>query len=422
MTRPATPPAPLGPGTPMRGRYLVRNRAAYLVLRTVDAMLDRLVPRAHGACRIPPRRVLVAVGGHLGDAVLATAAIRLLRESLPDAEIGVLVPSWARPVVTAHPAIRWIHTVDHWKLNRQLSSRSARWLRHRRTLRDAVAGIEAVGYDVAVDLYPYFPNSAPLLWRAAIPCRIGYESGGLGALYTRALPWNARRRNWHTVEQHRELLRQIPGIAASAASLPMRYALPPHAPAARDAAARLVGEESLAPGGVGYVVVHPGAGNPRKEWTVDGWQRVARPLAERGIHLVFTGHGAAQAEMVERIITDTPGCTNLAGRLDWDAFRAVVAGARALIGVDTVAAHLAAAEDVPVVVLSAGMSDIEHWHPVGRECVVLQAPVECAPCHRGAGCATMACVRGISPEQVEDATLRILGIASERSPVSLRRR
>ena len=91
-----------------------------------------------------PRRVLLALGGHLGDVVIGSALIPRIRATLPTAEIGVLVGSWARPVLDGHPDVRWLHFYDHWKLNRADRGLAARARRHLVTRGKALAEIEAV--------------------------------------------------------------------------------------------------------------------------------------------------------------------------------------------------------------------------------------------------------------------------------------
>lgn len=396
-----------GPGTPpdrarlLHGRYLVRQPLARLALRSVDFVLGMLHCGRHQTQAGTPRRVLLSVGGHLGDAVVATTAVRLLRDALPDVEIGVLAPSWSRAVFAGHPAIRWLHHVDHWKLDRARTSILAAWRHHRETARTARREIRSVGYDHAVDLYPYFPNAAPLLYRTGIPERIGFVSGGFGPLYTRPLTWEDRPENWHTAEQHRYLLLQLPGMPSEAATVPLRYDLPPLDGRATEAVARRLRADAPA-AAPRYVVVHPGAGSARKEWSVAGWRSVVGTLSRHGIATVVTGQGASQERMAREIAHGIPGCASLAGRLDWESFRAVLAGAAVVASVDTVAPHVAAATGVPVVVLSAGTSDIEHWHPLGSLVTVLQAD--------------------LTPATVERAVLEAAAAASPVPHVSLEHR
>src|SRR4030095_3015555 len=134
-----------------------------------------------------PSRVLLAVGGHIGDAVISTATLSLLKREHPDVDIGIVAASWAAPVFGGHPDVARLHLLDHWKFDRSSRPLASKVARHRRTLATALREIRSARYDAAVDLYAYYPNMAWLMWRAGIPVRVGYRSGGYGPLYTHFL-------------------------------------------------------------------------------------------------------------------------------------------------------------------------------------------------------------------------------------------
>jgi ADP-heptose:LPS heptosyltransferase len=389
---PALPPT-AGTGTPpLRAGYLVRRPLPNLALRGIDAMLSLLVRRdTTGGGSV--QRLLLAVGGHLGDAVIASAVLPLVRAALPDVRIGIVAPSWSRPVLRGHPEVAWSHTFDPWRTNRGGGGPVARVRRHLTTSRAAVAEIRAVGYDAAVDLYPYFPNTIPLLWRARIPVRVGYGTGGFGPLLTHPVPWRDADR--HVAEYQLDLVRVVAPVPADAAP---RYVLP--APrAVADGIADGVAD-AKAHGDEGpYVVVHMGAGAATKAWPEPRWHALLAALAGDGHRVVLTGAGDAECAAAERAARAAPGCRSVAGALDWDAFAACVGGARLLVSADTVAAHLAAAAGVPSVVVSTGIVNPHHFRPLGPSTVVYRRTA-CSPCHRSSGCEPMTCIRDVSVGEV----------------------
>jgi ADP-heptose:LPS heptosyltransferase len=383
--------------SPLRGRYLVQNRPWNAFLGVADRLLAAFVQPDRTRSFGEPRRVLLAVGGHLGDAVIATSAIAYLRRALPAAEIGMVLGSWARPAVEGHPDLRWIHTLDHWKLNRTAGSLAAKWVRYRDTRHRAVREIRAVGYDAAVDLYMLYPNMAWLLWRAGIPVRIGYTSGGYGPLYTHALGWSDAER--HTAEQQASLLRVLaPGKTETRAS---RYHLPPIPTAARRSAQNVLRDAGFVPGE--YIVFHMGSGSAIREWPREKWRQLAQRLTADGHRLAFTGTGVDQEQQVAEVMHGLLGCVNLSGRLGWQEFVHVLSCAKLVVSVETVAAHVAAAVGTPCVALWTGMTRLAYWRPLGSQVTVLTHPVSCAPCFRSRGCETMACVRDIEVDSVLQA-------------------
>jgi ADP-heptose:LPS heptosyltransferase len=400
---------PSHPGiSPLRGRYLVRNPAWNAWLRANDAIAAFLRPRQtqDDTRAVMPRRVLVCVSGHLGDAVIATSLLSQLRHAAPGAELGVLTGSWNRNVFDGHPLVRWVHTIDHWKLSRAPGTFVTRWMEARRTRRLALGAVGDIGYDAAIDLSPYYPNFARALAAANIPTRVGFTSGGDGPFYTHPVEWTSGR---HVTDDHALLLeRLLPGFDRGRGS---RYELGDHSPAASERAERLVRSSGFSLHD--FVVLHPGSGVERKEWPVGKWVDIARTLATRKVAVVLTGSGPRQS-MLCRHIELEGGChANLCDRLSWDEFRWIVAHAALVLTVDTVTMHLASAEGVPCVSVMSAMDDPIRWKPPGDHTTLLTHRVPCAPCFRSKGCSDMSCVREIAVEtMMEAATLRLRAGAS----------
>ena len=403
---------PGAPGSPLRGRYLVRNPLWNAWLHVHDFLLGVFVGRPPRAAWTQaeistPRRILIAIGGHLGDAVIASTLVSRVAQAYPNAEIGLLSGSWSRQVLHSHARVRWTHVMDHWKLNRRGGSLFARWRICRKSAGRALAEIRTIGYDVAIDLAAYYPNSARLLWRAGIPVRVGYESGGGGPLYTHPVRWEPRDHVW---QEHVELLARL--TATNGDGVSATYELPPiPSTATRGAREKLVAagfREDADKVKEGYVVVHMGAGHVRKEWPIENWRTVVRELVSSGFRVALTGAGAEERAVAQRVARSVAHCMDLTDQLDWNEFRAVIAGARAVLSVDTVAMHLAAAAGRPCVALMTGMDVPERWAALGKQVTILSERVRCSPCYRSQGCADMACIRGISPASAVSAAREYL--------------
>lgn len=385
------------PLPPQRGRYFMRHRGFNLLFRSMDAVLRVLrAPMRRPSVPRPVRRVLIANGAHLGDIVLSTAILPVLKAAYPDARIGMLVGSWAGPVVQGHALLDWVHRVDHWRLNRAalpLKAKITSWWRSRR---QALREIREVEYDVAIDLYFYFPNSIALLWQAGIPERIGYTSAGLGPLLTQPVDLDMRENRRSIVELHLDLVRRIPGIG------PLRTEL-----AVPNIPREPVDVETIAGRG-GYVVLHLGSGSALKDWPESAWAVLARQLLAEGRRIVLTGSGAREKEKIERFRREVPDTVDLCDRLKWKEFVEVIAHARLLVASDSVAAHIASAVGTPAVVTGHGMTNLHLWRPTSPRATVLMHAVPCAPCYRNAGCASMSCLRELAPSDVRAEADRLL--------------
>ena len=218
--------------TPLRGRYLVRDSTAYLYLRSLDAVLS-LVAAGGPPPATPPRRIVVGVGGHLGDAILATGFVAAIRDHVPGADIGVVGSRLAESVFGNHPAVQRFHVRDHWKANRA-ESRLAAMRRSWQTFHRATKELRAAAHDTGIDLYPFYPNHAVLFWRAGVARRIGFASGGGGPLLSTAVEWTEAPEH---ISHSQGRLLEVLGIPAERAG---RYALPPIPPEAGRLAALLL--------------------------------------------------------------------------------------------------------------------------------------------------------------------------------------
>jgi heptosyltransferase-3 len=92
---------------------------------------------------------------------------------------------------------------------------------------------------------------------------------------------------------------------------------------------------------------------------------------------------------------------DLSGTLDLKQLGALIAGARAFIGVDSVPMHIAAALGTPTVALFGPSGDIE-WGPWQVPHRIVTTPYPCRPCGQdGCGGSKISdCLMTITPGQV----------------------
>ena len=384
----------------LRGRYLAHSPWLAAYLGATDAVLSGVHMFARRSAPQPGRiqRILIAVGGHLGDAIIATSTIELIRRARPDAELGLLTPSWCVPVFADDSRFAWKHTVDHWRLNRSPGGAGAKIRRYRQSAANAIDELRGIGYDAAFDLYPYYPNMAGVLRESGIPIRAGFVTGGRGSYYTHPLAWVDDR--VHVAEKQARLVRSV--LTDVAVDTPLPSAIP----TLSDAKGR-----DLRGVGTRFAILHPGAGVHTKDWPIERWQTLARELASRGVSVVFTGAGDAECRRCDALAKEIPGSMSLAGTLDWAGLTRLVEAASVVVSGDTSVAHLAAALRTPNVVLYSGINPISEWRPLNHPDVpmsTLTEDVPCAPCFRGCGCPTMECVRGIAVERVVAEIDRVL--------------
>ena len=118
----------------------------------------------------------------------------------------------------------------------------------------------------------------------------------------------------------------------------------------------------------GYVVVHPGASAPAREWSTEQYADAVAALAGRGERVVVTGSREQKSLTAE---VAAGGGLDLGGTTDFAELAAVLDRARVVVAPNTGPAHLAAAVGTPVVSLFAPVVRAARWAPYGVPTAVL---------------------------------------------------
>jgi heptosyltransferase-2/heptosyltransferase-3 len=367
----------------------------------------------------PPRRVLLIKPDHLGDVLLCTPALRLLRQQHPRAEIVALVGPWSLPILSRNPDIDTLMTLPFPGFARGVAARSA--LAPYRLLLHQAMLLRAGHFDTALLLRDDHWWGAALALLAGIPRRLGYAVPECAPFLSRALPWAPEQ---HVSRQALALVQAMQGDPNPAAQEPMCYPLR-YEPAPDDvawAAAWLTQHGPAA--GERLVVLHPGTGGAAKLWLPERWAEVGNRLlanaAENGhppLRLLLTGT-QNEAALVEEIAQalDTPPL-RLVGATSVGQLTALLARAALVLGVDSGPLHLAVSQDTPSLHLF-GPSDAQRFGPWGDPArhVVLRSGLWCSPCGVFHACPRHTdppeCMAHLEVAQVVRAAQRVLAAPS----------
>jgi ADP-heptose:LPS heptosyltransferase len=145
-----------------------------------------------------------------------------------------------------------------------------------------------------------------------------------------------------------------------------------------------------------YVVVHPGASVPARQWPSERAAEAVLALAATGHRVVVTGDPTERR--LTRHVAGAAGI-DLGGRTSLAELAAVLDRADVVVVANTGPAHLAAAVGTPVVSLFAPTVPVERWAPYGIPVVLLgdqQAPCKDTRAREcpvpGHPCLTSVCV------------------------------
>jgi ADP-heptose:LPS heptosyltransferase len=295
------------------------------------------------ACDIPsnPRKILLCNFGNIGDLFIASKAIASLKAAYPNAEWGILISPKSRAGLELMGDFKRVHLLEHWH---PFKCKAALHFLHMR--RRVVREIRQEGYDLSIDLHPFYPNAVPFLRAALIPVRVGYASGAFGPLLTHVFDWRVFGK--YLGDLHIEHLKQV-GLSVKEQSF-----------APKTSNAMLVSGK--------YLVVHMCSSREEKNWKREGWIELIRKLG--GWRIVLTGQGAKDGVECQ-VVADATGCLNLCNQTTLLEYAQILRQARGLISVDSMGVHLAAYFDLPSLILFSGVEFPPLWLPQGARSILL---------------------------------------------------
>jgi heptosyltransferase-2/heptosyltransferase-3 len=321
--------------------------------------------------------VLLLRPDHLGDVLLTSPAVALLRAELPDAHLTYLVGPWSRVVAERGPAVDVVQTLPFPGFSRRANAHLAAPYT---LLARTAQRLRRDHFDLAIVFRPDHWWGALLALSVGIPVRIGSATPETSPLLTHA---RTRPPDEHAADLALALARmalEATGVATT--TRPTMHSAPVyHVPdAARAAAAARWQALGLTARIV--VAIQPSAGAPLKSWPVERWASLADALDTRGLTVLLMGgpEDAAVLRAIRARMRSTPAALLAGQPLDDSA--ALLARCRLLVGLDAGMSHLAGALGIPTIRLygpaSAGLYG--PWPPDPRQDVLVTAGLPCVPC------------------------------------------
>jgi heptosyltransferase III len=316
------------------------------------------------------RRALVIKLRHHGDVLLTSPVFQVLKNRAPHLEIDALVYHDTRDMLSGHPAIDTIFTIDRtWKSQGVEAQLHGEWRLFK--------SLQFRDYDLIIHLTEHNRGA----WLARL----------LGPRYSvaRSLPKNGKawKRSFthlyphpratprHTVELNLDALRRI-GVQPTQEE--RRLVLVPGETAEERVSELLLTNEVVEQQ---FIHIHPTSRWFFKTWPVERVAELCDALHAQGERIVLTsGPDEKERKMIDAILSRTTlPPVNLSGQLTLRELAALTARAKLFIGVDSAPMHIAAAMQRPVVALFGPSGDIE-WGPWMTPHRVITSNHPCRPC------------------------------------------
>lgn len=322
-------------------------------------------------------RVLLIRPDHLGDFLLSSPTVELLRKALPQAHLTMMVGPWSVEPARRDALLDDLLVCPFPGFTREPKGSL---LAPYRLLWRTAGDLKRGRYDAALLLRFDHWWGAWLTALAGIPVRVGHAVPECEPFLTDSIdPPGQGHWGEQSLAVARRLLRlwEVPEEAASLRP-GLRFAPSEEDERSADRLLSGLGRDMERP----LVFFHPGSGSPLKMWPTDRWVELGWTLASKGARIVVTG-SAAEEGMAERIAGSIPDGRSMAGRTDLGTLAALFRRAALVVGTDNGPLHLAVAIGVPTVHLF-GPTDpavFGPWGEASRHTVVAANGWD-APCGR----------------------------------------
>lgn len=307
-------------------------------------------------------KILLCNEAYIGDLILSTAVLKPLKKVYPQAKIGFLVGSWGKAVIEDHAFVDYVHVYDQESFNRSWLSKRQKKLKEIITKKIALKEVQNINYDLAIDLHSYYKeNSAHILFKAEIPKRVGYWTCKKPFFYNEVYShWDCRF--FHMLENHKVMLSALNIDEEHLIDFGpcLDYKTPPEISVS-------LPEK--------YMVIHVGTGELGREWDTDHWKKLAMYLETLGLPLIFVGKGVKEKERIHEIVKSLKNYLNYCDQLSWKQLIPLIKKAKFLVGLESMAGHLAAYAGIPALLIYAGPLPI-NWRPYHPYCQIIR-PKDC---------------------------------------------
>jgi lipopolysaccharide heptosyltransferase I len=301
--------------------------------------------------------ILIIKPSSLGDIVHSLPALTTLRKRFPDAQISWLIRPEFAPLIENHPDLTRTIIFDRRFLGKSWYNPKAFT-----ALISLIKQLRAAKFDLIVDLQGLFRTGC-LAWLSGCKKRIGLSEAREFASFFYTEKVSHTQQNIHMVDCYLSIVEKI-GIKREEASFVLTVN-----PKDSDSVNRLLRDNKVDQHN--YAVFIPGSAHADKCWPVENFALIAERIHnELGLSLVASGT-ASEKIITEKLkeVSKVP-IVDFAGLTSLGELVSLIKGARLVVSNDTGPGHIAAALDVPLVMVF-GRANPARVGPYKREdCIV----------------------------------------------------
>lgn len=340
------------------------------------------------------KRILVSNWANMGDVVLSTSVLPAIKKAFPECIIGFLVAPHTKVIVDTHPLVDHVHVIPNWflqwKTESFLKTVSKFFFYSFFRYSSVVKEIREKNYDCAIELYPFFPNTEDIFWKAKILYRVGFASSLQSQLLSHAVPFP--KNDQYLPNTYKHLLEKI-GVDSIELSPSLLSTIPSY----------LKSQPKNK-----YLIFHLGTTDRSKEWKTEKWRNLAKLFEDEGYELYFTGKGNAEEKIIEEVIFGYRHCKSVCNKLKWEEFVELIKNTSLLISVDSVPVHIASAFNVPFITLYFNTPSLPIWRPAARNSLSFVEKVDSSQNREESQCENILFFKEINERFIYEKAIELL--------------
>ena len=341
------------------------------------------------------KNILVTALFNLGDVILATSALDLIKKNFPETKITILVHAFLKDAVGNNSVVDEVIPYDYKSGGINFSAS-----------RKLIQEIRSKNFDLAISL-DRKSRTAMLLFMAGIKRRVvpskvlDDKKSRVTIFYTDVVEISHDLEKTLQAETYQEIIRKFFKVEG--------HGEPQFPKTTSPVAEKLL---SQIPAGKLKIALCVKGTFPLKTYPKEYFAEVVKNLREKYSAEFFIVGAPADKSYADEVIAEIGGgVLNFCGETAVTDLAEIFRQSDLFITVDTGATHIAATTKIKMVTMY-GCTSPDRWHPINENAIVLTSREDCCPCKvKVEDCPTYPkpkCLYNVLPQQVIDAAEKLL--------------
>ncbi len=341
------------------------------------------------------KNILVNALVNLGDVILTTSALDLIKKNFPETKITMLVKPVVKDAVIDNPVVDDVIIFDYKSKQNSLGQ-----------MRKIISEIHRRNFDLSIS-FDRKLRPALLALLAGIPRRVGPSKvfddnkSRVTLLYTDVIEITHDLDKTLQAQTYQTIVRKFFKIEGEGK---------PHFPEKNSPVAEKL-LNSLPPAKLKIALCVKGT-FPLKTWSKEYFAETVQKIRQKYDAAFFVVGAPNDREYADEVINETGGeVANFCGETSLTDLAEIFRKSDLLVTVDTGATHIAATTGIKMITMY-GCTSPDRWHPINDNAVVLTSRENCCPCTvKVEDCPSYPrpnCLYNVKPAEVLKAVDKIL--------------